>query len=288
MIKRTSLYIIIVIILALVNDTKLYAQTDTVKTHSLDEYSAGGDTSATVTDTVAANTSEETDSLQADTDTGYVASFSERFSQMQNDTLSSVRSFPPDEVKKMKSDDDFWYADAIFKKEKEKTAESDNNSFWEAVFSFFSNRIVKIILWILMIAVLAGAFIMFLTNNKIALFGSSGKKIKQVDEKTIIPDNIFEIDFDLHVSNALKDGDYRMATRLLFLRMLKIMSQKNLLNYSSDKTNMDYLFELNGTKHFKDFATASRNYEYVWYGNFNITQEQFGNMKDSFDKFNHY
>jgi len=286
MIKRALFNITIVFVLALVNDTNLYAQRDTTQTHSLDEYTAT-DSATTTIDTVIAG-SETEDSSQMYSTVDSVASFSERFSRKQNDTLSSVRSFPPDEVKKMKSDDDFWYADTIFKKEKEKTAESDNNSFWEAVFSFFSNRIVKIILWILMIAVLAGAFIMFLTNNKIALFGSSGKKIKQAEEKTIIPDNIFEIDFDLHVSNALKDGDYSMATRLLFLRMLKIMSQKNLLNYSSDKTNMDYLFELNGTKHFKDFATASRNYEYVWYGNFNITQEQFGNMKDSFDKFNHY
>jgi len=286
MIKRALFNITIVFVLALVNDTNLYAQRDTTQTHSLDEYTAT-DSATTAIDTVI-DGSETEDSSQMYSTVDSVASFSERFSRKQNDTLSSVRAFPPGEVKKMKSDDDFWYVDAVFKKEKEKTETSDDNSFREGVFKFFSHPLVKIILWILMIGVLVSAFVMFLTNNKIALFGSSGKKIKQAEETNAIPDNIFEIDFDLHINNALKDGDYRMATRLLFLRMLKTMSQKNLLNYGIDKTNMDYLFELNGTKHFKDFAAASRNYEYVWYGNFNITQEQFGNMKDSFDKFNHY
>jgi len=283
MIKRFLRYTIIAIVFALVNDAKLYAQNDSVKSHSLDEYAA--DTNAAVVDTVVAGTNEETDSAEMNKDS--IASFGERFSQKQTDTLSALKKFPPGEVNKIKSDDDFWYVDAVFKKQEEKTAES-NNSFWEGLFKFFSNPAVKIVLWIVMIAILVSAFVMFLANNKIALFGSSGKKINLDEEKSAIPDNIFEIDFDLHVNNALKDGDYRMATRLLFLRMLKVMSQKNLLNYSIDKTNMDYLFELNGTRYFKDFAMASRNYEYVWYGNFSITLEQFGNMKNSFDKFNHY
>jgi len=54
MIKRFLRYTIIAIVFALVNDAKLYAQNDSVKSHSLDEYAA--DTNAAVVDTVVAGT----------------------------------------------------------------------------------------------------------------------------------------------------------------------------------------------------------------------------------------
>lgn len=203
------------------------------------------------------------------------------FSHVTNDTLNEIRSISPGAWNKIKSDDEFKYG----LKEELKQAESENNSdFLEKLIRALSSKTARVLIWSLVIAFLAFLFIVYLINNKM-LLATKGRKIKQEQGEMTATENIFDIDFKTSINKAIADNDLRLATRLYFLQMLKQMSLKNIIQYGFDKTNMDYLFELNGTPYFKDFASASRNYEYVWYGKFAITKEQFDDLKSSFSKF---
>lgn len=203
------------------------------------------------------------------------------FSPATNDTLNEIRSFSPNAWNKIKSDDEFRYG----LREEQKQAENENNSdFLEKLIRALSSKTARVLIWSLVISFLAFLFIVYLVNNKM-LLATKGRKIKQEEGELSATENIFDIDFKTSINKAIADNDLRLATRLYFLQMLKQMSLKNIIQYGFDKTNMDYLFELNGTPYFKDFATASRNYEYVWYGKFGITKEQFDDLKSSFSKF---
>lgn len=272
MLKRKTIYIIILFLSLIITNNGLYAQKDSSATHSLDEYK-DVDSATAIADSVDYDNEDE----ESATDTSKYGEA--KFSPRIADTLNSVRNFSPGAVDKIKADDEFWYANSGPVKEEEKKP----SDFWEQLFMFFQKKIVKTIAWIIMIGILATAFIMYLINNKIGIFSSRGRKLAVENNTNEVPENIFDIDFSHHLQLALDEHNYRLATRLFFLKMLRTMSEQQILQYSIDKTNMDYLFELNGTKYFKDFAAASRNYEYVWYGNFNITQEQFALIKKNFE-----
>jgi hypothetical protein len=107
----------------------------------------------------------------------------------------------------------------------------------------------------------------------------------ETEGQTEQPENIFEIDFETALAGSLVAADYRLAIRLLFLRLLKIMNEKKLIEYSTDKTNFDYLFHLNGTGLFNDFSVLIRNYEYAWYGKFRLNEQQYGIIEKKFSRF---
>jgi len=240
------------------------------------------------TDTILATDSSEIVQHHEDSeeeDTATALTFSDRFTPVTADTLNKLRMFSEKEKKKLKSDEDFWYANTDFKKEEEQEQTGERYGWLEKLFRFLGNPTVHTILWVLMILILLGGFIIYLNNNRAAFFGSRGRKISPLAGMKELSDNIFEIDFDTHIGTAVQEGNYRMATRLLFLRLLRNMNNQGVLAYQIDKTNMDYLFELKGSDHFKDFAVAARNYEYIWYGKFDLTPEQFGHLKGSFEKF---
>ena len=194
-----------------------------------------------------------------------------------NDSLIK-RSIPPNEIKKMQEDEDFWYANQVFNKEKKVEEENVEISWMEAPW-------VKTLLWLVIIGGFTVAIIMFLSNSNIRLFR---KKVnvfedEKQDEET---DDIFEINYRDRIDKAVREGNYRLAVRLMFLQMLKTMSGKNIIQYKQDRTNFDYLLQLRNTKHYHDFSKLTRNYEYTWYGNFPVNEEAWRLIKNEFEKFN--
>lgn len=185
-------------------------------------------------------------------------------------------------VTRLKKDDDFWYIDVIEKKEKP----VNNNSFWQSFFNLLDSKNFRVISWIVLALLMIVAIIVYLRNNNIGLFSSSSKKITEpITHVDGMPENIFEMDYEKAISTALQNNNYRLATRFLFLRSLKTLSIKKIITYSADKTNFDYVFEVNGSPYYNNFVMLSRNYEYVWYGNFNLNDQQFKLIQDLFNQF---
>jgi hypothetical protein len=197
----------------------------------------------------------------------------------KSDTVDPItqRNFITDTINKLKSKDEYWYANTFPEKEKKqainKEPEDNNSSSWESL------------KWILMSAVLIVLVILFLINANIKIFASSSKKIIRVKNDGEISDDIFEIDFEKEITKAKSENNFRLATRLLFLRLIKSMSQKSIIEYKIDKTNFDYLFHLSSSKYYNEFAVAVKNYEYTWYGKFELTAQQFATVETNFKIF---
>jgi hypothetical protein len=224
------------------------------------------------------------------------------------DTLSvQQRNISGDAVKKMKEDEDFWYANADIKKKKSqqqveyereqgqkgqkgkneppikehKVKEQQPTATYEPIGqrSWFQT-----VLWIVILAVFIIGLAFYLRGSSVGLFRKKNVKVGNEGEDEITED-IFAINYQKEIDKAGAQGNYRLAIRLMFLRTLRNMSEKNIIRYKQDKTNLDYLLELHSTNYYNNFFRITRNYEYSWYGQFNVSVEAYKTIRSDFDQF---
>jgi hypothetical protein len=79
-------------------------------------------------------------------------------------------------------------------------------------------------------------------------------------------ENIHEVDFRSRIAEAEEAGNFRLATRLGYLEVLKHLTDNGLIQWQPDKTNHTYLAELTAGPLRDAFRAATREFEYVWYG----------------------
>lgn len=134
---------------------------------------------------------------------------------------------------------------------------------------------VIVLLIILLILKLAGV------NYKALL----GKKKINTAEIDIYTENVNEMDFDTLISNALKNQDYRLATRFLYLKNLKLLSDKEIIKWDINKTNISYMYEIQDQALRSKFLDTSFIFDYVWYGEFSVDQNQYAEINYRMDDF---
>jgi len=98
-------------------------------------------------------------------------------------------------------------------------------------------------------------------------------------------EDINAINFDEEIERAIAQKDYRIAVRLLYLRSLKQLSDMQLIHWQIDKTNSTYVNELTDPSQKQTFGLITRQFEYVWYGNFMIDKQAFINIAHLFQDF---
>ena len=98
-------------------------------------------------------------------------------------------------------------------------------------------------------------------------------------------ENIHAIDFDGELQKAIQTGNYRLAVRLLYLDCLKTLSDYQLIDWQPAKTNANYIDELSNTPLKDEFRQLTRQFEYVWYGDFGINQRHFTHLHEAFQQF---
>jgi hypothetical protein len=190
-----------------------------------------------------------------------------------------LRKLPAPIVKKMLDDDDYWYANAEFKKKKVKKEEN------ESYVPLGQRSWFQTLLWLLIIGGFAGFIIWYLAGSNVSLFRKKAKFISTEDQDEMETENIFAINYQKEIDKAARQENYRLAVRLMFLRLLKNLSEKNIIQYNQGKTNFDYLLQLHPTRYYKDFFRITRNYEYSWYGQFEVNEQAYHIIRNDFDNF---
>jgi hypothetical protein len=181
----------------------------------------------------------------------------------------SLRKIPDSIVQSLKSDADFWYADHVFKKNEPRKR------------SGAGKKILEVVLWMIIIGGFAAFIMWYLANSNTGLFQKKSRAIAFEDEDTITED-IFAINYQKEIDKALSNGNYRLAIRLMYLRLLRDLSQKNIIRYKQERTNFDYLLQLSSTSYYHDFFRVTRNYEYSWYGQFDVDKDKFDIIRTDF------
>jgi hypothetical protein len=189
------------------------------------------------------------------------------------------RHLPDSLVTKMQQDDDFWYANAEIKEEI-KPEESKSSYIPLGRREWFQTLI-----WLVIIVGFAAAIMWYLAGSNVGLFRRKNKYLQNTGEEELETDDIFAINYQKEIDKAEANGNFRLAIRLMFLRVLKVMAEKNIIEYKQGRTNFDYLLQLQPTGYYNNFFRITRNYEYSWYGKFEVGEGAYRMIRNDFTQF---
>ena len=204
---------------------------------------------------------------------------------IKNDSSKiAVRNFDQQKIKSYRGKAEFQYNDA-----------APAESLWDRFWKWFWNLINS-----LMTDGSAGGFIKYSVITVLAglvifaVIKTAGVDLRILlgrSKPTQIPfseshDNIHEIDFNEQIQQAINNGNYRLAVRLCYLSSLKKLSDQSLISWQPEKTNQPYIGEIEDDSIKKQFSRLTRQFEYIWYGEFFIDKDNFAGIKSDFDQFN--
>lgn len=200
-----------------------------------------------------------------------------------NDTLKiTVRPYSPADVDNLKSDPDLNYAqpptiaESLWDRLQQLLAWFFESLFEQAATMDVGRLIVYVIAAILIIVVV----MMLLKVNAFNVFYSGADQPRQ--NYQVFHENIHEMNFEKLIQEAAERKEFRLATRLVFLHALKILSDKHLIEFNPGKTNHDFVEELKVVDLKTGLSELSFYFEYAWYGNFLISDVQFKKIKNTF------
>lgn len=96
---------------------------------------------------------------------------------------------------------------------------------------------------------------------------------------------LHETDLERFLREALAASNWPLAVRLYFLQTIKLLSEKDAINWSKEKTNRDYLREMSQHRMSAAFRELTREYERIWYGNQSLPREKFERLELAFKTF---
>ena len=94
--------------------------------------------------------------------------------------------------------------------------------------------------------------------------------------------DLLTTDFDNLIEKAMQVSDYRLATRYYYLKTLKKLTHKGIIDWDPEKTNYDYYQEIKEEGIQKQFQYISYLYNYSWYGEFELDTTAYGEVKAAF------
>jgi len=127
------------------------------------------------------------------------------------------------------------------------------------------------------VAVLVFAVLKFLQVDITGAFGRSRRRAGLAYD--VLDEDIHGVDFPARLAEAEAAGNYRLAVRLGYLEALKYLSDEGRLHWEPNKTNHAYLSELPAGPLREAFRVATRQFEYVWYGELPLSAAQYGPVR---------
>lgn len=119
----------------------------------------------------------------------------------------------------------------------------------------------------------------FVGENVSSIFTKNAKSIIDIN---LSEEHIENIDLDALIKSALEKKDYRLAIRYQYLKALKTLSQKDIIDWHYEKTNLDYQREIVTPKVKSLFTEVSYLYDYIWYGEQEIDEIKYNTAHSRF------
>lgn len=147
----------------------------------------------------------------------------------------------------------------------------------------------KYVLIGLVVALLALALVWFFTKG--VLFGNKKTKLEEEQAAFLTEENLEKVEFgylEQALEKALLQRNFRMAIRIHYLWLLKVLYENELINWKKDKTNHAYISEL-ARKSSEEAASHFRKltlwYEKAWYGESTIDEKDYQGVEHHFVDF---
>jgi hypothetical protein len=199
-----------------------------------------------------------------------------------------LRKVPDSAVSSLQKQKDFAYANdpEYWAREQERRVEarssSNSKGFWDYFNDFFGGKTIRTITYGILIAFFLFVIYRIIVVNKLFLFYSGKKaKVAVTDEEVDISDDNLEE----KIQKAVANKEHRLAVRFMYLKALQLLNDKQWIRYHADGTNHEYVSQMSGHKLATEFGFLTRVYDYMWYGEFTVTEEQFEIVHKNFRHF---
>ncbi|MFI5236856.1 MAG: hypothetical protein ACHQLA_02840 [Ignavibacteriales bacterium] len=185
-------------------------------------------------------------------------------------------------IAKYKNDPDFDYDSGP--KEADDWITKIKNWINQQLATFRSSNAFSTILDYFYYALMFAALILIIrgiikADRRGLLFGKiSSNEIMLIENE----ENINQINFDELIIAAVERKDYKLAVRYLFLKSLKLLSEKGIVELRNNKTNHQYLSEIKNNRISGAFQIATSRFEWVWYGDFPIDEKILKSSQNDF------
>jgi len=194
-----------------------------------------------------------------------------------------VRILSDDVLEKYKNDPDFDYEGGP--KEADDWITKLKNWINQQLAILRSSKTYSTLLDFLYYGLMIAALILIIrglikADRRGLLFGKiNSNEVKMIESE----EDISQINFDELIAAAAQRKDYKLAVRYLFLKSLKLLSEKEIIELRNNKTNYQYLSEIKNNRISSAFQIATSRFEWIWYGDFPVDDNV---MKSSQKDFN--
>ncbi len=134
---------------------------------------------------------------------------------------------------------------------------------------------------VLLLAFLLYFLIRYVLGKEGRLFFS--KKNSESLNSGDLHEDIHEINFQQVISRSESEGDFRSAVRYRFLYVLKLLADKNVIVWNREKTNKDYVREIDNLNIQSGFKEVAHIFDHVWYGEFVLNKEHYDQVRKKFE-----
>lgn len=209
-------------------------------------------------------------------------------SQMvSNRQLVEARVPDKSKIEEFKKDSRFDYA----VKKQESADVSWFDRLWFSFLHFISNLFDDIASSRSLSFVVIAVAVIFVCFLLLKLFGVDyrtllGRNKVDIAEIDIYTENVHEMNFEQLIANALSNKDYRLVVRFLYLKSLKLLTDKQIIEWKTNKTNYSYQYEINNSDLRKKFLEATLIFDYVWYGELELEEGYFSELSSRLNDFN--
>ena len=166
-----------------------------------------------------------------------------------------------------------YRADADFKYDREEAGRGLLEAFGKWLSDIIPDvNIPSFVFYIFLYGLIAFAVIMIL----LSVFKEGVSSIvfsKQVIQNvafTVLEDPESSTEWDKLIGEAVESGNYRLAVRFLYLLSLQQLALSGVVILKKDKTNHQYLNEIQIEQQRNLFGHMTRIYEHVWFGEFDV------------------
>src|SRR5690606_12376458 len=207
-----------------------------------------------------------------------------------NDKQLNPLSFNQETIENFKSDTDYQYTEtekgvSFFQKFLKWLWELWVD-FWTWLFgeNYADNSVLLFLFkylpyFILLLIVIFIIWIFYKLNPGASILAAKDKgEIFFTEEEAIIR----SADIKSLIEQALNNKEYRLAVRFYYLLIIQKLKDHQYIVYEFDKTNSDYIKEIQQPSLVSGFKKVTTLYDYIWYGNFMVNEQDFVKAREAF------
>nr|AKF17188.1 hypothetical protein [uncultured bacterium Csd4] len=146
---------------------------------------------------------------------------------------------------------------------------SIDTSFVDGIVNFLSS--LPTLVWVILGIVVVALLLYWM--SRAGLLNISKKK--DDDDAFDEEDDVYKIDFDEEMEQALRNQDHAAIVRLVYLRTLRTLDERKLIHWHLSKTPTQFARELN----VEAFSTMTRHFLRVRYGKFAASKKMSDEMQ---------